>query len=527
MGSVLPEQCSGGAARTLLVRGTVSVVMMVVWLAVTAGQELPHNEYSHLDSQLAIANTSKDLPSPRQSYEAEYVKCRCEGVQAWNGSQCIYMQTNVSVMVPSVKSVVTSLMNDSAGVTVREVQCPQNYALVFLDFHNPSYQLDILPNGALSWQQHEYTDYCLDHTVGFQDEQIWEARVCLPPPPVPRCCLGRMESNADGFSCSDDLAVPFSPSIVAGDKFAEWPNSVKYTEMKCNKFEKSVNVSLNAGQAHLFYESGEVWIEWKTAHHITEKQKDGFCVMPQEGGGYMASVCYEDHEALHLNYCNNVTCVRKCCPVGEIQGMPDCIPANENQLWQPSFTDVETLTAVPSPEDLNIMYGRPQCAMFVADPANEEDKFYLLANGYLFTPALHEMDPPTRYCVDNFQNYDLSVSPKALICFTETKSEPVCTMAKKTLYPALLLISTGFLGLILVIYLSMQDLRNKLHGRCIISLASSFFVAYLLMAVSYLTDDLPDSPCIALGKTCLCVCKSNCHLRNKTLMTFFARISVP
>lgn len=508
MGPVVPAPCCGGAPRTPSVRRTVWVVVVVVaGLVVAAGQEIVHDyEYSpHLDDQHRYTtNASDGLSSPRQSFTGEYFKCRCEGNQVWDGYQCSDTQTNVLVMIPATQSVVAALTDDFAGVTVREVQCPPDYAQVQLEpSGSPSHQqFFLLSNGSLWWQQRQYENYCLEHTLDDQSKQTWKARVCLPPPPVPRCCPESTSPAADGVSCSNNLALPFSPPILTGDEFIKWPRLVDKTKRNCNEFEKTLKLSLNSGESNLSYESGEVSIAWKSSNHVKKKQKDGFCVIPQEGGVYAATICYEDHEAIHRSYCENATCIRKCCPEGEINVMPHCGRAENAQLWKPEFVDSNNMTRiVPTPKDLKILYGLPQCAMYLADPDTaKKDKFYLLENGLLFTPAHAEKESPTQYCIDNFLNFDNTVSTRALICFSEEQVEPVCAMAKKSLYPALLIVSSGFLGLTLVIYLSMPDLRKKLHGRCLISLAFAFFVAYILMAVSYLSVNLVDtSTCIALA----------------------------
>lgn len=480
---------------------------MLAGLVVVRGRENIYDyEYSlHLGDQHRDAtNASDGTPFPSQPFTAEYFKCQCEGNQVWNGFRCTDIQTNVSVMLPDTQTVVTSLTDDFAGVTVREVQCPPDYAQVHLyPARTPSHQFSLLSNGFLWWQQREYENYCLEHSVDAQGEQTWEAHVCLPPPSVPRCCPGSTTPAVNGVPCSDDFAHSFSPTIFMGEEVIKWPKLVEKNARNCNEFEKSLNISLNSGESDLSYESGEVSLVWKTPHHMTKKQKDGFCVMPQKGG-YVATVCYDDHEAIHRTFCENATCVRKCCPEGKIQKMQDCIYAeSDSQLWRPSFVDTNSLKAVPAPKNLKALFGVPHCPMYQADPEIEEDKFYLLENGFLFTPAAAANDSPARYCIDSFLNFDNTVSTKALICFGEEQVEPVCAMAKKSLYPALLILSSLFLGLTLAIYLSMPDLRNKLHGRCLISHAFSFFVAYVLMAASYLSDNLLDSSsaCITLGKT--------------------------
>ncbi|XP_063860484.1 G-protein coupled receptor Mth2-like isoform X1 [Scylla paramamosain] len=501
MKRVCAPPSSGETQRTSLiakaVRTTLVLVTVVVLtgLPVTRGQNLTlqHELFPNPDDQ----HSEKTNASHRQGYEAKYFKCRCEGNQAWNGSDCVDTLTRVVVTNPDTGITQTSLTDDFAGVTVKNVVCPRDYVKMYFGLNSdPAHQFTLLPKGTLSWHQREYEHYCIDHVLNAEGVPItWEARVCVPPPAVPRCCLDAQDGS---FPCGDDFTHDFSPPIKIDETFVNWPEVTTVAGRKCEQNEKKITLPLNTGKSHLFYESGAVSVAWTTSYFLKETQQEGFCVRGDERGGYVATICHEDQAAVHQNSCGNVTCVRKCCPEGQIHSEgTDCLPVkHESHLWKPNFVDADLRTSATPLDNLTILYGRPQCSLYLADPSeNENDKFYLFENGDLFSPASNDRDPPTRYCVDNFVTADNTIVTKALICFAEVEmnAEPVCTNAKHTVYPALLLVSTVFLGITLFIYLSVPDLRGKLHGRCLISLASAFFVAFLLMSISYLTNT-PMSP---------------------------------
>ncbi|XP_045131260.1 probable G-protein coupled receptor Mth-like 3 isoform X2 [Portunus trituberculatus] len=292
-----------------------------------------------------------------------------------------------------------------------------------------------------------------------------------------------------------------------GKTFVKWSEVTTLPGRKCTQHEKEINIPLNVSKGRLLYdyESGAVSIVWTTPYFIKEILQEGFCVRREEGDSYVATICYEDHEAVHRNLCGDVTCVRKCCPDGQVHSKEgiDCLPAeHEGQVWEPNFVDTN-LTNVTHSGNLTVLHGWPQCFIYKADPSiHKDDKFYLLENGDLFSPFSNHRDPPTSYCVDNFLIDDDKIVTKAFICSVEDDmhAEPVCTNARRTIYPVLLLVSTAFLGITLIIYLSVPDLRGKLHGRCLISLAFAFFVAFLLISISYLTNT-PQSPgvCITIA----------------------------
>ena len=491
----------------------VVVVVVVAGLPVTQGQNnsLEFEHLPHFNDRInQQTNISQGFSSLKQDYKHKYYKCRCEGNQAWNTSGCVDTQTKVVVMKPDTGNIEVTLTDDFAGVTVRNVQCSWDHVQVHLDpKRNPTNEFTLFPNGTLSWHHRVYEHYCIEHRIDAEGFNMsWEAHVCLPPPAVPRCCLESSAHTQDeSFSCSDDnSAYQFSPSIMINKMFVKWPQVTAMAERRCKQNEKVFSLPLNKGKAHLSYESGGVDIVWKTPDHLEQRQKEGFCVGPQVGGGYVATICQEDQEAIHRNLCGNATCVRKCCPKGELHldfGIGCVAAEREAQLWTPYLDDSNLSINITPSKTLTLLYGWPHCSMYVADPSdNEDDKFYLLANGNLFTPATNEHDPSNRYCVDNFITEDKKIFTKALICFTEQQMEPVCAIAKGTVIPSLIVVSSIFLGVTLFIYLTVPDLRDKLHGRCLISLASAFFVAYVLMAISYFSNTtLPPPICSTLGKT--------------------------
>lgn len=493
----------------------VAVVAVLVLPGLVCGQghSLDYEYIPHKDEHFPSRSRTVLAPRPpaQVHYNATIQKCRCGAKSAWSGSGCsVVAQSYVAVMNESTKQVSAS-PTDAFWVRVAEAPCSQNRVKVTLvpsrDYSN---QFSLLPNGSLYWQAWAYEDYCFDHTLDSEGELSWEADVCLPPPLVPRCCHS-LAIGSDG-SCNAYPPQSFSPPVMLGVQALQWPGSVpqRAVSVTCAEYEKLLNLSLNTSQTQLTYASGGVSLEWSPGDSSKRHLEEGFCIAPDVNiGRYNVSLCYEDQMAVYEQKCNGVTCVRKCCPEGEIMHNVDCVPAEGSFLWGPAFTDAnDHMSSVEPPSDLFYLHGVPtHCQLFLLDPeAAKKDAFLLLNNGHLLLPrdvGADESYPPTHYCIDNFVSQNRAVE-KALACFGLEPAQPVCSAIQESLYPSLLLVSSVFLGITLVVYISVPDIRDKLHGRCLISLVAALFVGYTLLATTRLAaDKMSSSVCSFLGEACL------------------------
>lgn len=203
--------------------------------------------------------------------------------------------------------------------------------------------------------------------------------------------------------------------------------------------------------------------------------------------------------------CRASTCVSKCCPSGRILNLTECVePADRNDLWKPTFYDDSRKPLTAPPAGVILKHGFPVCEKFVLMPhLNPDDEFFLLKNGYLHVPLYRKAYAPRRYCVDKANVSPVEVEEVAILCFDDDDrptEEPsrACEVAKKYVYPVLLMVSCVFLVITLFVYVWIPELRGKLHGRCLLSMVSSLLATYVLMTVVQLAvEGMSDPACLA------------------------------
>lgn len=476
--------------------GALVKLIMVLLAVLRYGEGVSFDyEYHPHNDQLDVVRTrTNESPRHLQAYDAAIQKCRCGGSEVWDGKACPQAQTYVAVTNPNTYEV-TGVPTSAFRVETGEAQCSQNQVKVPLDPNKGFYnQFSLLPNGSLYWQGHAYENYCFDHLFDTDgNPNFWKAEVCLPPPVVPRCC-NSMSPASDG-ACNTGSALQYSPPIMVDDLVLQWLDIPgKSTNVICSEYENLLTLPLNTSKANLKYESSSVFLVWTSSDAQENSQAEKFCVEHDtEGKNYVASVCYADQADIQERLCSSAPCARKCCPEGEVMVETACVSVEDRTdlLWTPSFTDADDLESiVRPPEDLTWLYGLPPCHVFVLNPDDViEDKFFLLNNGKLFRPDPQELYLSSHYCIENFVE-ELESHTRALVCFPEESNvDEVCTTINSKVYPALLLVSSVCLGVTLVIYISLPDIRDRLHSRCRISLLAALFVAYTLLATTKLAGD--------------------------------------
>ena len=476
---------------------------------------LPHNEEVNV-----VRTRTNELrsvaPHHLQKYDSSIQKCHCGGNEAWDGKDCLQAQTNVAVTNPNTYEV-TGILTDAFHVAIGEVRCPEDQVKVSLDPNKDFYnQFSLLPNGSLYWQGYAYEKYCFDHMFDEDgNPNSRQAEVCLPPPIVPRCCNSMSPASDD--TCNTGSAQRYSPPIMVDELILQWSEIPgKSTNVICNEYETLLTFPLNTSKANLKYKSKSVYLAWSSSEAGENIESDGYCVKPDiEGENYVASVCYADQAAIQDRFCSSAPCVRKCCPEGEVMIGTACFSVEDRTdlLWTPTFTDAnDHEISVRPPEDLTWFYGSPQCnKKFVLDPDNVNGKFLLLNDGKLFHPKQQLYYPSNQYCIENFVEQNESHT-RALVCFPEESrvDDPVCVTISNKVYPVLFLVSSVCLGVTLVVYISMADIRDRLPSRCRISLVAALFVTYTLLATTKLAaGTLPESLCSLFGECIIIITIDN------------------
>nr|XP_053634371.1 uncharacterized protein LOC128689931 [Cherax quadricarinatus] len=443
--------------------------------------------YGDLSPTYSVAYTTR-------MYNATLHKCRCLGDQVWDGWRCLNTSTIVVVHNPITKHIIAVQTREFGNVETGLPQCAAGEVLALLDSNRGSVQqFSLLDSGYLYWQQRQYEKYCIDHTMDNNGEPLsWEALVCLPPPKVPLCCP-QGPGLAPNYSCATHFGqVIIAPPVMVDGVLTDWPAGVNgdIINVTCKGLQELVNLSLNNLEIHLNYQSGNVSLVWSSTNLQGAKQQD-FCVSVEEGReDYIVKTCYEDPVASHYTQCSNATCVRKCCPESQLIVGYSCDDAiYESEFWNPTFYDPDSVSQiVPSPSGLKIVYGFPLCENFfvIGDFESENTNISLLNDGYLYASGYKDAYPPDRYCLDKFR-IEPSASTQALLCFDDNTEASTCSKVRSYLYPSLLLVSCMFLSLTLAAYASLAELRNKLHGKCLLSLVSSLLIAYILLASIFLT----------------------------------------
>lgn len=117
---------------------------------------------------------------------------------------------------------------------------------------------------------------------------------------------------------------------------------------------------------------------------------------------------YNVNDTFENSICNEVACLRKCCPIDDEVVNKICVSSMRN------FTD-DLLYLTRSKTTFYVVHGFLEClGRTILNPADgPENKYSILDNGQL--KFSHVKIPITNYCVDNFGFPELS----ALVCFPD------------------------------------------------------------------------------------------------------------
>ena len=433
-----------------------------------------------------------------------YSKCHCDIQEVWNGTSC------EKVPFESIYEVLSRIQPDLdkfenfmvASVNINnDIPCSEPNQLVTI-FNQG---LLLADNGDL---YHEETDvvfplekYCFE--VSSQNDRLYiEGRVCLSPPQLPYCCV-------DDAPCHETQLQPIN--VEYAGHILKWNQTklLKGNYSECSEGSRAMQVDLKNSSNQLTFRFSNVQMIFSpnsSYGHKSFYSSQDFCI--ENKLNPVVHFCYESALDQHISKCENSTCVRKCCPLGEVYSLIErgCrIPTKESHLFQVSFSDMEGFEEVP-PDDLYVEHEFPWCdKKTLIDPSEDpKDKIHLLKNGSLYVSLSNLALPPSQYCIDNFEMQDESTK-KAIVCFPEIAQDDFSNCKdkgiSKFLYPALLFISCLFLALTLMIYGSLPELRTKIHGKCLISYVFSLLSSFVCqLIISLGSDSLSFNGCRIIGK---------------------------
>ncbi|KAK7066652.1 hypothetical protein SK128_010980 [Halocaridina rubra] len=422
-------------------------------------------------------------------------KCHCASNQELQGLECTPQETYLDAVDTETFAMQSLRTTDFENVVVGDVECPDGLAKgTLLSYSDYIY---VLTSGELLWYRanENFANYCIEHIPGG-----WAANVCLRPTVVPRCCPAGYSLDADNNCILQSTSHPFSPPLTLNQILLEGVNIVQtdINNITCSGVSDERRVYLNKQEGELIYGPHQALL---TSHQdSTVFEEENFCVgeFESESGNpeYFAKFCYTDPRKEHHHACQNVTCVRKCCPARQFLSEANCLELTENETtWKPIFHEEGILKpGAEPPVDLFFVYGVPFCESFyeLKPKSVEYDKSYLLQDGSLH--YLQENLAPDTYCIDRIMESDGTWGETAVVC----PPEPTCRW-KETLDITLLSLSCVFLIATLAVYLGVPELRDRTNGRCLISLVVAMLTAYISIIANNRERNATDLQCIVIG----------------------------
>lgn len=321
---------------------------------------------------------------------------------------------------------------------------------------------------------------------------------------VPRCCREGF-TFAQNRSCIPTPHKLFHLKAVVDDSLMVLSEILNEdtTDISCDGEGSSVKYgSTKEGETLLVVNGDSVDLLWYPPDGSSFQKPQQFCIArefsdeDESDPNYVAKFCAADPEyqkKLDEDTCARSTCVRKCCPPEEhLVNSAFCGPILVGTEWEPVFK-IDGEMASP-PVDLHMIHGHPTpCeAMFIYDD-----------HQLLPTGKLHIQDLTLtyqEYCID--YNYEMKINSTeemALVCFNDMQTW-TCAWKHKILKPVLLSVSCVCLALTWLVYILVPQLRTGTTGRCLLSLVSAMFVAFVTIVVlEHHLDNFTALQCVATG----------------------------
>ncbi|XP_066948926.1 probable G-protein coupled receptor Mth-like 1 [Macrobrachium rosenbergii] len=298
-------------------------------------------------------------------------------------------------------------------------------------------------------------------------KEVTKATV-TPSVKAKKCC-GASEFW-DGANCVAKTNLsPFDPSTVAKQDSESglynftWetmmPNCPKDYKYKVIRFSRK-DVSLRANKT-------QSYLKW-TELSMT-RQTSQYCIDQQHDGNYYAVTCMADEEKV----CNGGTCIRKCCPQGEVKSHTICKPENWNLNL--SFYTLAG-DASEAPQDLQLVPLVPNCPH---KTTLKFSRFYrLLLNGKLYIKETGQTIDNNKFCTDYYME---EAENFVMYCFEKPSS---VQELKVSLAPIGMIISILCLVFLILLHFFTKKLLN-VQGYCFLSYSASLLLAYVGFFVNF------------------------------------------
>ncbi|KAG0727343.1 putative G-protein coupled receptor Mth-like 4 [Chionoecetes opilio] len=264
----------------------------------------------------------------------------------------------------------------------------------------------------------------------------------------------------------------------------------------CEGVTRAEMALLDGEEAELVMQDGEINLNYRPPDTMPLFQDVGdFCISANNDSPegpwsvFHVKFCYPDASLqleAEMESCSGITCVRKCCPPNMAMAAGSmCAPVEEGEAWQPSLGSGEAATPV------HMLYGPPRHC----ENALIFREFNILDSGML---QMDELSANVNgYCIDTFTGSSDAV---ALVCQEEVTAWH-CEWKHQVLKPVLLGVSAVCLILVWLVYVSVARLRRSNEGRCLLSLVSALFVAYVtLIYLNFLAPDNVSMVCVVAGE---------------------------
>lgn len=216
---------------------------------------------------------------------------------------------------------------------------------------------------------------------------------------------------------------------------------------------------------------------------------------PIKNQQYLIRTCQQS------KFCDTLPCVRRCCADGEIyykKNMTTLCKRDESDRTFESFSSLKISGNFTKPAEYGILHGL-ECPKFRLDPDSFYDEEHTISsiNGALFITSTQKKYSNSQYCIEKIKNSSMVDSKLyTFVCF-DSKVVGNDRIRFK-MYPIGLLISCCFYAITLVVYVSIEKLRN-LPGKILICLVSSLLLAYLGIALGQLMPTSNNNLCIISG----------------------------
>ncbi|XP_032289179.1 uncharacterized protein mthl15 isoform X2 [Drosophila virilis] len=202
-----------------------------------------------------------------------------------------------------------------------------------------------------------------------------------------------------------------------------------------------------------------------------------------------------------LQICDSVPCIRKCCADGEIyykgNMTTSCIGDENNSKFQ-SLATMNLSGVFTKPSEFGVLTGL-ECSKFRLDPESFADESHVISSttGSLLISSTSKIYSNSQYCIEKIKNS--SYADQKLYTFLCFDSKVLNNdRIRFKMYPVGLLISCCFYAITLLVYTSIEKLRN-LPGKILICLVSSLLFAYLGIALGQLFPTKNDDMCFLSG----------------------------